>query len=486
MAEPPVAGRKIASPPIALVAALPLVIALLVHWAWRFDGLYGQDAHEYARYAGAVRGWLLGGPPPGWHAWGPGYGLTGALLGLVTGKAGASLQFLSALSLGAAVLATDAILRRLAPTTSAASRAAYLLVALALAPAMLVAGVLAMSDMLGIACTMAALALWLHLREAPDGRRVAAFVLVAGFAVITRYATILLLILPALDLLRLLLAGRRFGLIAIGALPALLVLAIDIAIKGGSATELFHHYSLVEWDLTNWFGRDTATADGIQHYPLPNLAFVLTALLRPAHLPLLLLLPFVRPRDFSGHPARVIAASALLYLLFVAGIPFQSMRFLLPLHPLALILLFPAWQRLWALPPRAVLAAGLLWIGAVQLWQAQRGLVPLVARNHWEQQVAAALRGYGQQPLYLFDLDPALRTRGIPQPMINLWLRPIDRFQPGALILFNPEGLQRQWAGRDPMLNWERAARDNRLEPIADLGQGWRLYRIHPRADAHR
>jgi hypothetical protein len=107
-------------------------------------------------------------------------------------------------------------------------------------------------------------------------------------------------------------------------------------------------------------------------------------------------------------------------------------------------------------------------------------LSPLIDRNRFERHLAALLQPLGPGLLYTFDVDPALGNRDVPQRMVNLWSRRIDDFEPGALILFAPDAMAAQWAGRNPMLNWQRAERTHVLEPVADAGRGWRLVRVGP------
>ena len=468
--------------PQALLAFLPLVGLLWVRIGVGFDGLYGQDAHEYARYADALRDWAWTGSDPGWHAWGPGYGVAGALAG-----GGAALQWISALSLGATALLLVAISRRCAPDLSPMAQFGFVLLTGVLAPAMLVAGLLAMSDMLALALTAGALAAWLALRGGAGGRAVALFLGLAMSATLTRYASALLLLPMGIDVLRLAWQRRYWAGAAAGSAAALTLLGLYWLMKRGDAADPLHHYTLALWSLSNWFARNVSTADGIQHYRLPTLVYVLSALGRPAHLPLLALLAFARPRDLRPGHARLMLASVLLYMAFLAGIPFQNPRFLLPAHLLVAILLLPAWERIWAVSTRqptrmrgVALALGTI-LALTEIGQAMRMLVPLVARNRFERQVAETLQAYPPGTLYIFDLDPALRTRGTPQHMINLWRAPIGRFAPNALMLFNPTGLARQWEGRNPMRNWQAANGQFRVRSVEDLGGGWHLYRLRPR-----
>lgn len=467
---------------------LPLAVLAAMRWIWGFDGLYGQDAHEYARFATALQDWMTQGISPGWHAWPVGFTLLGALGCWITGDVILALQLIAALSLAATVPAVSRIIDGLRSPSELsddrpALRGLWLFLAIAASPALLQAGVLVMSDMTAIAFGCWAIVFQAGFTRRPSTSALIGFAATAVAAVGTRYGMAVLLLLPGLQVAAVAIRHRAWAGLG-GAVTILAAgVALHTAVKQAEAGDLFQHYSLTLWSVSNWFTRDVSTADGIQHYPLPTLAYVATALARPSHLPLLLVLPFLRLRDLCGRQALLLSAAGGLYALFLAGIPFQNPRFQLPLHPLAASLLYPAWLRAagWAhrrLRP-LVLTVPVLML-ALQMAQSGRGLTPLIDRNRFERHLAELLRPLGPGLLYTFDVDPALGNRSIPQHMINLWSRRIEDFEPGALILFAPDAMATQWAGRNPMLNWQQAERTHVLEPVADAGRGWRLVRVGP------
>jgi len=52
-----------------LIAGVAVAAALAARLAWPFDGLYGQDAFAYFRYARALWPWLLRGEPLPIYYW---------------------------------------------------------------------------------------------------------------------------------------------------------------------------------------------------------------------------------------------------------------------------------------------------------------------------------------------------------------------------------------------------------------------------------
>ena len=78
-----------------------LVLALVVLFIVRligFDGLYGQDAHEYARYGKELKIFFLTGVQPKDFFWPIYFSFFGALLDLIINDISWSLQLLSILS----------------------------------------------------------------------------------------------------------------------------------------------------------------------------------------------------------------------------------------------------------------------------------------------------------------------------------------------------------------------------------------------------
>src|SRR2546430_10153639 len=89
---------------VAAAAAMRIAVPI--------DGLYGQDAYAYCRYAEGIWPWLLHGTPlPEFH-WPVGYPLAVALFAPVFGGPAAG-QIVGALSMGVAAAATGLLVRTL-------------------------------------------------------------------------------------------------------------------------------------------------------------------------------------------------------------------------------------------------------------------------------------------------------------------------------------------------------------------------------------
>ncbi len=474
--------------PLRFFAALVVAGLALLAKALSFNGLYGQDAHEYLHLSRVFfdrlngRSWQYAGP--GASEFAAGYPLAGALLQFPGLEAATALQAISWLSAGWAVWLSDRCLRLLSPGARAASRRTFIAVGLVLAPYFVRAGLTVMSDALGLALTLAALVHGLAVLETRRFRSAGWAVFFAGLAVLTRFSLAALLApLVAALLLYLWEHGRRASaglVIAAG----LLAVAPHFLLKTGAEQNALNHSLLQDWSVLNFFKATFTNASGTVQYVLPNIFYVFFPLMHPGFcllLPALLML--AKRTDIHLHTKRVLLACLFGYLLLLGGLPHQNLRYLLPAYAILLLLFFPAWDRMyayglyffkrltWSIISFVVLVqiAGTVWI-----------LRPTLARNRLETGLAADLQPVlpTDAVLFTFDIDGALHTYRPDLTLKNLWAERYEDFPAGSYILFNAEKWSRQWAGQNPVLNWEFVNRTYRLEAVQTWPGGWVLYRI--------
>ena len=108
-----------------LIAGVALAAALAARLAWPFDGLYGQDAFAYFRYARALWPWLLRGEPPPIYYWPAGYPLLVALALPLFGGGSAAGQAVSIASVACAAGCTFLLCRELLPDAPGGRLAAW-------------------------------------------------------------------------------------------------------------------------------------------------------------------------------------------------------------------------------------------------------------------------------------------------------------------------------------------------------------------------
>ena len=336
-----------------LIAGVAVVVALAARLAWPFDGLYGQDAFAYFRYARALWPWLLRGEPLPIYYWPAGYPLLVALALPLFGGSSAAGQAISIASIAVAAGCTFLLSRELLPDAPGGWVAAWLAgLAVALGGDALRAGLVTMSDALALAGCAAALWTLARYRRTRRGRWLAVAAVALGWAVITRWVCGLL----ALPMLGFLIADCRLQIadcrslnpkvklhfLVAFVLGALIVIP-QVLFSQKSPEALSEHQWLVTWNIANIWRRDFVTVDGAQQYQLPVGVYYLTRMAWPSFLfPLLALLCLpgalwlARRRRWPA--LALLVGWPLLLWLFLAGIPYQNARFILPALPALAVL----------------------------------------------------------------------------------------------------------------------------------------------------
>lgn len=455
-----------------------LAILLAIRFLLDFNGLYGQDSHEYFRYARRWREFLLGGEHPGDYFWPVNYALYGAMLSLLLPFGSFPMQLLS---IGAFVLLciyTSLIIRFFYPAANRQLVSIYVFLFLFLAPFLFQSSLLVMSDMSAAFFTLAAIYHILQYREEARFRHFALILFFSASAMMTRYLTGPVLLLPLL-----LFAGDfrrnfRWDYLFAGIGIAVLCCFPHLFVRGTASGDFIAHNWLLNWHPRHWFMRSFTTIEGQAAYPMPNIFYGFSNFFYPGFLFAgIILLAFFRPPK-NRLLILLFAIPLLIYGLFLSGIPIQNMRYLLLTFPLILVLLFPAAERISSYMSPAIRPLLIVAIILIQAILIQKYSTHIYRANQVEKQVAAALQKYNEAPLYTFAIDGALRSYGVENDIVNLWEQKLDLAEAGALVLFAPERFQQQWQDENPMINWRFLQENYSLEVMEDLPDGWRLYRI--------
>lgn len=88
------------------------------------------------------------------------------------------------------------------------------------------------------------------------------------------------------------------------------------------------------------------------------------------------------------------------------------------------------------------------------------------------------MKSYQGKTLYAFDIDIALKRRKLDFNYISLWKTKYSDFEENALILINEKQLEKQWKGKNPLLNWKHLKNNYRLEKLKHFSGDFNLYRI--------
>jgi hypothetical protein len=236
------------------------------------------------------------------------------------------------------------------------------------------------------------------------------------------------------------------------------------------------HNWVLDWSFGHFFKNSFQSIDGNYHYFLPNVIHAFFGAFDPRYCFVGLLffggcLWYKKRPKYLG----LFLIAFVLYVLFLAGIPYQNTRFLLLVFPIVLILLYGGFEALLERFPNKLFLLGIL---AIQLILCYFSLKPIVLRNVWEQKMVAEMKPYQNQTLYSFDIDVALQSRGLAFEYQNLWTEKYTSFKANSFVLFNPEKFRNQWKGLHPMVNWENLQQKYHLKQICDFGDGWMLYQL--------
>jgi len=461
--------------PIFLSSCFFLAI-LSIRFLSDFNGLYGQDSHEYLRFAERLRLFLEEGQHPGIFFWPVNYPLDAAMLAVFLRDSAISAQLISMFAASATVWMTSSYLQSV--YANASERISYILILLLLSPLFFINSLLIMSDMLATAFVMATFFMAHRLQTQPTDNGYFLLLFYAACAVTTRYAVAPLIVLPVIYFFRIPMSTFRPLVLVKCAIISLAPAIPHMLLRGGESSAFLAHPWLVSWSLGNWPIRSFQTLDGFANYTLPNFIYAGSALFHPGFiLPGGILLLFLRPTDIKKH--LLLIGSIALYGFFLAGVPFQNLRFLLPAFPLCLIVLFPGWQRLhkWLSSIHFRYALYTLLV-AIQLLLIMRYANPLYQANKLEKTIAIEIKQQDNLPIYTFWIDLSLRSYDVKNEIINLYYDKLASAKTPSLLLFNPQKFAVQWQGKNPILNWEFLKTTYSLQPIKVLPQGWVLYRV--------
>jgi hypothetical protein len=230
----------------------------------------------------------------------------------------------------------------------------------------------------------------------------------------------------------------------------------------------------------NFFKISFITVDGHSTYKLPNIIYAFSNLFHPRYFYLgsiLIIVLLLKKPTYNYF--RILLTSFLLYSIFLAGIPYQNTRFLLLSFPLGLILIFPAFNVIVekiSIARTKFIVFSL--IAFLHLFLCVIGMKSVWNRNIFEKQIVEQMRSYQNNTLYSFDVDIAIKGRGLKFDFKNLWVKEYDSFDENALVLFHPSKFTEQWKDKNPILNWNHIKNNYNLKVLEEGPEGWKLYKI--------
>ena len=336
---------------------LPFAVALGIAGATRlcfpFDGLYGQDAFAYFKYARAIGPHLFSAAPLPHLYWPIGYPLTVALLLPVTGGHPAAGQVVNALACAWAAAATALIVRSLGlrDLQTWGRRFPSILAGLAVASsgAVLRSSQVVMADGLALGATAAALFCAVRYVEREGGPWLVGCAFALAWGTVARWMVGLLALPILLFLVVHWWTDRRRATVDVPApsrwpwpllatIVAMAVLVPILLVAHSEPLSLEKHEWLRGWSLRNAFGREFHTPEGHAIYRFPIALFYFVRLgwpdyFFPVEFALALVGVVVVLRERRWMCAALLVGWPTTALLFLSGVPYENPRFLLPTLP---------------------------------------------------------------------------------------------------------------------------------------------------------
>jgi hypothetical protein len=332
------AGRPRAALALILLFVVSLALRIYPVLALHFDGLYGQDPFAYYSYGQQLRATVAHAQPLGLFYWPLGYPVLVALSFVFTGEQPLGPQIVSLIagalvSVLAYLIAVEVARHLGKPARFARLAGLVAWVVTAVCGQLIQSSMVIMAD--ASALMWASLSTWSLLvygRSRHSGWiALSAFAL--AWATMTRwqYGTL------ALPWVLYVLLNRPFIIhhAALAVIVGLITLSPQIAYTIQHPYPFIGHEWLQGWSVSNAFARDFVTADGTFHYdqsPAQYYAqpFTYVYYMSPLLLPLLIigLILLARQTAFI-----VLFGWFVVQYGFLAGIPYENIRFALALFP---------------------------------------------------------------------------------------------------------------------------------------------------------
>lgn len=456
-------------------------VLLVFIWIMHFNGLYGQDSYEYLRYTKCIKEFIETGKNPGDYFWPMLYPIMGACFSFIFPLPFA-LQFLSILSLALAGIFLQKLLCLLFQVEKDVIYP-YLFLFFLLSPYILRSSLVVMSDSLAVFCITASVYCFEQYKRILSPGYFLALVFFSAMAVLTRYAAFVILLPFVVAVLVVFFKNFKTSLLFAALGIVFLLLLPHIIIKKHDLLGFIHHEWVGTWSAVNLFHRDFHTSNGYASYTFDNGIYTFFNVIHPAYcfagIVFLFFLPY---RKLKSTGALIYILSFLMYALFIAGIPFQNMRFLLLSFPLVLVILFPGYRAIRQLLENKKVWKYTVWaIVIIQILLFARVFLPFYKDNKVEKAIAEKMLPYPDKTVYTFSIDGALKSYGFTGKIVNMYLIKLDTVQKidtAGLVLFNPGQFSEIWKDKNPMLNWNFFNAQYRLVKLEDMPDGWSLYRV--------
>ena len=457
--------------PILFLIDTPLLIAIVLFAVFGFSGYYGQDSHEYLRFASEWKeSGFDNGVLSGFH-WPLGFPVAGIILSYLGLSLKWSLVLVSLLSAWGTLL----LLNRMIRDMYGRDGTIWVLLGAATQVYFIRGGMIAMSDML---CTLFVLASVFFLLKYKQQKQWMFILLACTLSLLafsTRYAVVPFFLIPFMPAFSQ--AFREENQLVRLSAGLFLVALCSMFVFADQRFFSMVSEMISQWHPKNFIAFFGEAESGWQERTVPNLLYGFGNFMHLGYLSTgIFLLPYYRRIAWKNNLLLGIG----LYLLFIMGLETQNYRFLMIIHPVVLFLLFPAFdglkrdlqsRRIWL-----VFVVGILVInGSFFVYSFRKTYAIFEA----EKTIAGEILDLkADEPIYSFYVDQAFLTYGVKNEIRNLYLSEYNSFEEGALVIFNPTDFEKQWEKTLVWKNWERLNEEHELELLKEVYGNWKIYRI--------
>ncbi len=450
-----------------IIFLFPFGAFLVIYFAFDFNGLYGQDAHEYYRFSNELISCIQTGSSPGPFFWPLGYPGVGAIAGSFFGDALLPLQLLTTVSMS---LSGYFVFKTLTLRYERIQSFYLVLIIILSSAYMFRSGFIVMSDMMTVACISA----FFYYSGLYKLKARPAHIPVLGFlfmmAIMTRYASFVVLIVPALFIAYEIFKNKHWFWILPGLLVGAIVAAPHFFLRYEAGTDFLSHNWLTHWSVKNFWSREFEGFSGDHTHLVPNFLFSLKCLVHPGFLSVLpICWIFVRKIKVP----KIHLLTTILYLCFLAGIPMQNTRFQLLAIPSVALLIAPvfsyAYERFYRYFKFFLLSSIVLNLILIPF-----AFDKLISLNQQERAIARKLSLIDDKKLYSFSIDIAMKSY-TDKEWLSMYSDNVIQPDTTALVLFNEKLLAKQWKNTTVMHNWKRFKTEG-IQLKDSLSGGWVLY----------
>jgi len=463
-----------------LLLISPLFLFFIIRYVVGFNGLYGQDSHEYYRYSRALIDFFKSGYSPGEYFFPIYYPVFGAIAGLVIDNL-LALQLISFLSLSGTLFFLLKVMANIYGEKNYLP--VYLVITFLSAPYILRNSAVIMSDMLSVFFISASFYFFLEYERKVEAKQVLFFSIFSVLAVLTRYASAAVLFVPGVILVYDILKQKKYFRLLVPVFIVSVFLAPMVLINKSIIAELSNHEFLQGWSFSNIIKTDFVTEQGTQSNRFPNIINSFSTIFFPTYLVFGLVLVVLSERNLPKNKYWIISVIIIIiYALFLSGVPFQNQRYLLLSYPFVVTVIYPGFERLVNLLQRKIvlLYTAIFLMLVIQIFFCVYFFRSAIERNKLEREIAGYVRSTDYQTVYAFDIDVSFASYDMNKKVFNLWKEKYSEFRTGSLVIFNEYKFREQWAEKNPMINWNKLKTNYALEELKDFGNGWKAYEIYP------